>query len=157
MFIQHIVRNAIETLKIIMIKCFKPTRCWTIGYHYSDLISTYKIQLDERLYKQKGLKKRQRKFIILAQCKAGKWQHKWSSLGSWNLKLQIMALNCCFLFTFFFLVGTGLAFVSLFFYTDVHLEFSFSSCWLGVVIVNVLIYWNNSLWFGLHRTLEIVE
>ena len=107
------------------------------------------IQLDERLYnKAKRIEETTERNYNFSTMQAGKWQHnvcpfllKFSLfmvsgpllvVESGNLKF--MALNCCFLFTFcFFLVGTGLAFVSLFFCTDVHLNFffflfSFSSC-----------------------------
>ena len=107
------------------------------------------IQLDERLYnKAKRIEETTERNYNFSTMQAGKWQHavcpfllKFSLfmvsgpllvVESGNFKF--MALNCCFLFTFFFfLVGTGLAFVSLFFCTDVHLNFffflfSFSSC-----------------------------
>ena len=107
------------------------------------------IQLDERLYnKAKRIEETTERNYNFSTMQAGKWQQtvcpfllKFSLfmvsgpllvVESGNFKF--MALNCCFLFTFFFfLVGTGLAFVSLFFCTDVHLNFffflfSFSSC-----------------------------
>lgn len=99
------------------------------------------IQLDERLYnKAKRIEETTERNYNFSTMQAGKWQHnvcpfllKFSLfmvsgpllvVESGNFKF--MALNCCFLFTFcFFLVGTGLAFVSLFFCTDVHLKFFF--------------------------------
>lgn len=68
LFIQHIVRNAIETPKIIMIKMLQTNQM--LDNRLSLWRSDKYIQLDERLYMAKRIEETtERNYIILAQCK----------------------------------------------------------------------------------------
>lgn len=107
------------------------------------------IQLDERLYnKAKRIEETTERNYNFSTMQAGKWQH---AVCPFLLKFSLFMVSgpllvvesgnfqiygsdlLLLIYFLFFLVGTGLAFVSLFFCTDVHLKFFFFSFFLVLI------------------------